>query len=409
MAPPVGLRAGSGSQGRAYRDVVADPHPDVPVPDVTEARHLFPATADRCYFNTAAVGLASRDLARTYHDAIDEWVTVGLDFARGEQAANDARVQAARLIGADPADVALIPSLSSAAGLVTAQFGTAARGDNHFPWRQLERKGYDVRQVPFRHGGLDPADVEACVDAGTRLVAFSGVQSATGHRSDIAGIGSVAREVGAIVFVDGSQMVGAVAVAEALRHVDVLATTDHKFLLNAGRGMGYCFLSRAVQERFTPINAGWRAGADPFGSFYGPSMELSQTASRFDSSISWLAAFGNRTSLRVFEQFGPETVYSRNRDLEEQLRGALTGVGWAPVALPADNRSTILRVPLGDLEPARVVHALSEQRVIVSARDGALRFSVHLYNHEDDIDELVTVLGSLGRPPVQRSTTSRPA
>lgn len=409
-----------GSQVRAYGDVVADPQPDVPVTDVTEARDLFPATANRCYLNTAAVGLASRDLARTYHDAIDEWVTVGLDFARGEQAANDARVRAARLMGADPADVALIPSLSSAAGLVTAQFGTAARGDNvvigereyssnHFPWRQLERKGYDVRQVPFRHGGLDPADVELCVDGRTRLVAFSGVQSATGHRSDVAAISSVAREVGAIVFVDGSQMVGAVAVAEALRHVDVLATTDHKFLLNAGRGMGYCFLSRAVQERFTPINAGWRAGADPFASFYGPTMELSTTASRFDSSISWLAAFGNRTSLGVFDQFGPDTVYSRNRDLEELLRGALSGAGWAPVALPAENRSTILRVPLGDLEPARLVHALSEQRVIASARDGALRFSVHLYNHEDDIDELVKVLGSLGRPPAQRSTTSRPA
>ena len=85
--------------------------------------------------------------------------------------------------------------------------------------------------------------------------------------------------------------------------------------------------------------------------------------------------------------------------LAEQLRGALTGAGWAPVALPAENRSTILRVPLGDLEPARVVHALSEHRVIASARDGALRFSVHLYNHEDDIERLVAVLGSLGRPP----------
>ena len=195
---------GTGSQVRAYRDVVADPQPDVPVTDVTEARHLFPATADRCYFNTAAVGLASHALARTYHDAVDEWVTDGLDFVRGEQAANDARAQAARLMGADPADVALIPSMSSAAGLVASQFGTAASGDNvvigereyssnHFPWRQLERKGYDVRQVPFRHGGLEPEDVEQRVDAGTRLVAFSGVQSATGHRSDIASISTLAR------------------------------------------------------------------------------------------------------------------------------------------------------------------------------------------------------------------------
>ena len=395
---------------RAYAGVVADPQPDTPTPDVTEARQLFPATADRSYFNTAAVGLASHRLAQTYHAVVDEWAARGLDFADGERAANDARALAARILGADPADVALIPSVSSAAGLVAAQLGPAGPGENvvigereyssnHFPWRQLQRKGYDVRQVPFRGGGLDPEDVEQRVDAGTRVVAFSGVQSATGHRSDIATISSLARSVGAIVFVDGSQMVGAVAVSEALRHVDVLATTDHKFLLNAGRGMGYCFLSRAMQERFTPINAGWRAGADPFTSFFGPTMELSPTASRFDSSISWLAAFGNVASLGIFERFGPDAVYARNRDLESQLRDALTGAGWDPVALPADNRSTIVSVPLGDLEPARVVDGLAQERVIASARDGALRLSVHLYNHEDDIGRLVAALGSTTRRP----------
>ena len=76
----------------------------------------------------------------------------------------------ARLIGADAADIALIPSVSSAAGLVAAQFGPAEPGQNvvigereyssnHFPWRQLAHKGYDVRQVPFRNGGLEPDDV----------------------------------------------------------------------------------------------------------------------------------------------------------------------------------------------------------------------------------------------------------
>jgi selenocysteine lyase/cysteine desulfurase len=231
-------------------------------------------------------------------------------------------------------------------------------------------------------------------------VAFSGVQSATGYRSDIEAISSIARQVEAIVFVDGSQMVGAVPVAADLRHMDVLATTDHKFLLNAGRGMGYCYLSRRVQERFTPINAGWRAGADPFASFYGPRMDLSPTASRFDSSISWLAAFGNTAALGIFDQFGADVIYARNRHLESRLRDALASAGWDPADLPAANRSTILSVPLGDQEPAAVVHALSRKGVIGSARDGALRLSVHLYNHEDDIDRLVVTLGSLDRPVV---------
>jgi len=69
------------------------------------------------------------------------------------------------------------------------------------------------------------------VDAGTQLIAFSGVQTATGHRSDIAAISGLARAVGAIVFVDGSQLVGALPVAHDLPYVEVLTAPDHKFLL----------------------------------------------------------------------------------------------------------------------------------------------------------------------------------
>ena len=387
---------------------MTDPVPAAQAAGIGDARRLFPATAGRAYFNTAAVGLASRRLADTYHQFIDEWTATGFDYSRGEQAAGAARSAVARLIGADAADIALIPSVSSAAGLVAAQFGAAGPGQsivigqreyssNHFPWRQLASKGYDVRQVPFRNGGLEPDDVAGRVDAGTRLVAFSGVQSATGHRSDIDAISGLARTAEAIVFVDGSQMIGAVPVSVDLQHVDVLVAPDHKFLLNAGRGMGYCYLSPAVQRRFTPVSAGWRAGSVPFDSFFGPQMNLSATASRFDSSISWLAAIGSQAALTVFDDFGPGTIYARNHELTTKLRAALTSIGWDPVDLPAQNHSTIISVPLGDLEPSRLLSSLSEQQVICSARDGHLRLAVHFYNHQDDIERLVTALTSANR------------
>jgi len=385
---------------------VSDLVPAAQAAGIGDARGLFPATAGRAYFNTAAVGLASGRLAEAYRAFIDEWAADGLDYGRGERAAGLARSAVARLIGADVADIALIPAVSAAAGLVAAQFGPAGPGEsivigqreyssNHYPWRLLAGKGYDVRQVPFRNGGLEPDDIARRVDGGTRLVAFSGVQSATGHRSDIAAISGLARAVGAIVFVDGSQLVGAVPVASDLRHVDVLVAPDHKFLLNAGRGMGYCYLSPAAQARFTPVSAGWRAGSSPFDSFFGPVMNLSATASRFDSSISWLAAIGNQAALAVFDDFGPGAIYARNRELTARLRAALTGIGWNPADLPAQNQSTIVSVPLGDHGAAQLLSALSEQGVICSARDGNLRLAVHFYNHEDDIERLVTALTSM--------------
>jgi kynureninase len=98
--------------------------------DVCEGRRLFPATAGRAYLNTAAVGLASRQLADAYHTFVEEWATAGLDYRRGEQAADNARSAVARLLGAEACDIALIPSVSSAAGLVAAQLGRPGPGEN---------------------------------------------------------------------------------------------------------------------------------------------------------------------------------------------------------------------------------------------------------------------------------------
>ena len=102
-------------------------------------------------------------------------------------------------------------------------------------------------------------------------------------------------------------------------------------------------------------------------------MNLSATASRFDSSISWLAAIGNQAALTVFDDFGPGTIYARNRELTASLRAALAGIGWDPAELPAQNQSTIVSVPLGGSAPSRLLGALSGQQVICSARDGNLR------------------------------------
>jgi selenocysteine lyase/cysteine desulfurase len=375
-------------------------------PDVRDARRLFPATEKVAYFNTAAVGLASRALAEAYNALLGEWTGTGFDFVRGEAAAESARRSVAALMGADASDVALIPSVSAAAGLVAAQLGPAGAGENvvigeqeyssnHFPWRQLTGKGYEVRQVPFHNGGLEPEKVAEHLDAGTRLIAFSGVQSASGHRSDIAAISALAREVGALVFVDASQMLGATTVGDQLAHLDVLAASDHKFLLHAGRGLGYCYLSPRVRDGFVPINAGWRAGAVPLESFFGPRMELSETASRFDNSISWVAAVGNEAALSVFDELEPETIYRRNAELAAAARSALADAGWPPAELPAGNQSSIVSVPLGDRDGVQVVGALKARGIVCAARDGNLRVAIHFYNHEDDIDRLARALREL--------------
>ena len=256
----------------------------------------------------------------------------------------------------------------------------------------LERKGYEIRQTPFRNGGLEPNDIEELSDYGIKLIAFSAVQTASGHRSDISSIAEIACKVEAMTFVDGAQMAGALSIAPYLDKIDVFATSDHKFLLNAARGMGYCYISKSLQDRIVPTNAGWKAGAVPFESFFGPNMQLSQTASRFDNPISWLAAIGDEAALSLFGLFGVDAVYARNIDLVRALRDRLAEIGQRPIELPAANQSTIVAIPLDDADPALLLNHLQKVGVICSARDGNLRVAVHFYNNFDDIDRLVVAL-----------------
>ncbi|MFM7532590.1 MAG: aminotransferase class V-fold PLP-dependent enzyme [Rubrivivax sp.] len=313
--------------------------------DIRSQRQLFPALERQAYFNTAAVGLGSTVLRDAYRGYQEAWLRDGLDFMRAEQAAGRARELFASLIGAAARDVALIASVSAAAGWVAAQFIQAGHGENivigaqeyssnHFPWRQLEARGYEVRQVAFRYGGMEADEVAAHVDGGTRLVAVSAIQTASGHRSDLAAIAAIVRPVGAWLFVDASQAAGAVDLAADLAHVDFLSTSDHKFLLNAGRGMGYLYIRPELQGRLLALGVGWRAAAAPLDSFFGPRMELSPTASRFDQSISWLAAIGDEACLELIHRIGPSAIFARVRELQGALRDALAEAGLAPLDMP---------------------------------------------------------------------------
>ena len=371
--------------------------------DLQAARRLFPTLGRQAYLNTAAVGLGSTRLHDAYRVFMDRWTADGLDFVQAEKAAERARDLFAALVGVAGRDVALVPSVSAAAGLVAAQFVEARPGENlvigaqeyssnHFPWRQLERRGYQIRQVPFRDGGMEADRVQACVDAGTRLVAVSAIQTASGHRSDLRALAALARPVGAWLFVDASQAAGAVDLSADMPHVDFLATSDHKFLLNAARGMGYLYIRPEIQDRLLPLSAGWRAGAVPFASFFGPRMDLSPTASRFDQSISWLAAIGDEICLELIHAIGPRAIETRVMALAAMLRTELAARGAPALSMDPERESHIVAVPLAGRDPAHVLAALKEDGVICSARDGNLRIAPHFYNDETDIRRALTAL-----------------
>jgi selenocysteine lyase/cysteine desulfurase len=367
--------------------------------DPAEVRQLFPGLEGTAYLNTAAIGVGSALSRDAWIRAGERWAEGRFDWGEAEQAGTKARGAFATLIGAQTDEIALVPSVSAGAGIVAASLPPARAGENvlvadnefssnYFPWLLLRDRGYDVRTLSVDASRWVDAYADAA-DAGTRLIAVSAVHSATGYRANVSELSRVAARSGAWLFVDACQAVGAVPIDVNAEGIDFLAASSHKFLLGS-RGTGYLFVRRSLIDRIRPMMPGWRAARKPNESFYGPTMELSATASKLDASLAWFCALVDAAAFDTLERFGFDRVLARNARLSRRLHDAVAANVASFEAFDVPSRSTIVSVPVTDAETTMA--RLASAGVVASMRAGRIRLSVHFYNLDEEIDRAARIL-----------------
>ena len=230
-------------------------------------------------------------------------------------------------------------------------------------------RGIEVECVPV-------PDVAQSVDERTGVVAVSLVQSSTGELADLDSIVDAAAAHRAWVVVDATQACGWLPV-DANR-IDLLACSAYKWLCSP-RGTAFMTVRPELAERLTPLAAGWYAGEDPYASFYGPPLRLAKDARRFDLSPAWFPWAGTAPALDVLLDIGVEAIHEHDLRLANRFR---EGLGLPP------GDSAIVSAELPEAE-----ERLSGTRVMAAARAGLLRTSWHVYNTDDDVDELLRLLG----------------
>jgi hypothetical protein len=102
---------------------------------------------------------------------------------------------------------------------------------------------------------------------------------------------------------------------------------------------------------------------------------LAPDARRFDVSRGWFPWIGATASLRLLNEWKPTGAYEAVRDMASGLAERL-GVPWYG--------GSLVCAPLDDGEAAR--QACQAAGVRASVRGTAVRFAVHVYNTETDLD-----------------------
>lgn len=333
------------------------------------------------YLDAATAGVAPRRTVRALQEDAARWGAGELDVGRYEAAVRGARGSFARLVGVDADRVAIGSQASAMASVVAASLPDGAEvlcvdGDFTSIVFPFLAQGPRLR---VRHA---PADRLAdAITAGTTLVAYSLVQSATGAVLDDEAVRRAARDAGARTLCDLTQAAGWLPV-DASRY-DVTVTSAYKWLC-APRGVGFLTVRADAQDALRPVQAGWYAGADPWSSCYGPAMELAADARRFDVSPAWQAWLGGAESLAAFADVPPEQFRDHAVGLADAFR---SGCGLPP------GGSAVVTVP--DADGTRRA-ALERAGCRVAGRAGRVRLAFHVWNDGQDVDRALGALDGLG-------------
>lgn len=372
-------------------------------------RALFDIPRDVCYLNAAGwspLPLATQAAARAAVARKGQPWKLGASFATDQH--ERARQAAARLINADPADVALTPSISygiaTAAKILDVPKGSRVivlQDDHTSPvleWQsRAEPQGLTIDTVAQPGDGDWTSAVLAAIDHPNAqppaVVSISSIHWSDGGAIDLMAVVKAAKAKAAALLVDATHGVGIMPIDVKALDPDFLFFPTYKWTLGP-YGRAFMYVARRHQdgvplEQTAPARRDVRAESK----VYFADTRYVDNARRFDMGerdhfISLeMASIG----MELVASWGAPALVERLRMLTDRIADSVKGL---PVHV-LDRRLRaphILSLGFKGGVPQALIAALADENIYVAPRLGRMRISPHAYNDEQDVDRLVGAL-----------------
>lgn len=362
-------------------------------------RDQFPVTKNLIYLNHAAVSPLPRGTAKAMQDCAADALEWGsLHYDRWLDTYDKLRTAAARLIGADSKEIALVKNTSE--GIATVARGLDWRpGDrivafreefpaNYFPWVRLGAERCYVQWLSI-NDRLEVID-QAC--RGARLLTISFVQYLGGLRADLNAIGEICRRRGCFFFVDAIQGLGAFPLDVRAAHIDALAADGHKWMLGP-EGCGILYVRKDRLDSVTPKEFGWTNVAN-YNDHASRDMTLRPDAGRYEcGTLNTIGCYGLRASIEFLLSVGVDRIAPAVQALADRLaEGALAKDYQLLCERTPATSAGIVAIHKPGEDCRKIVRELKEHRIIAAPRQSWVRFSPHFYISPDEIDQVIDAL-----------------
>lgn len=387
---------------------------------LSKARLETPACAQGLvHLNNAGASL----MPHPVHQAVLDHLQLECDIGGYEaKAHNNALLEqfydaAAGAIGGQREEIAFIENATRAWDMAFYAFDwrhgdriLTSRADyssNMISYIQVSRRyGAIIDMAPDDEGGqVDVAGLENLITDRTRLISLTHIPTNGGLINPVEQVGAIANRYGIPYLVDACQSVGQMPVDVNAIGCDMLSTTGRKYV-RGPRGTGFLWVRKAWIEKLEPPfldnhAATWTTVDD---------IEIRSDARRFEN---WECYFAGKIGLGVALDYGRELgiseTWERIQSLSQSLRDALSRTPNVTVWDTGPNKCGIVTFSKKGVDPNRIKSSLADRKINVSVSsrqltredlaaakvDILVRASVHYFNTEEELDQLVAVVRAL--------------
>ena len=340
---------------------------------------------------------------------------------RATTAFEGARVKLAKFIGApDSAELVWTRGTTEAINLVASSWGMDTLGDgdeillsslehhsNIVPWQLVaSRTGARLRYIEMDEQGRLILDYlpELLTDR-TRMVAVSHISNALGTVNPIREIVDQAKQVGALVLVDGAQAVPHRRVDVQELGCDFYAFSGHKMC--GPTGSGGLWARRSLLESMPP----YQGGGEMIRMVERDMSTWAEIPHKFEAGTPNIAgAIALGSAADFLDEVGFDAIAEHERELLSYALERLDDMGGITVYGPTDldERSGVISFTMGDAHPHDISTILDSRGIAIRAGhhcaqlvmqhfgiSATARASFYLYNSTDDVDRLIEGLASV--------------
>jgi cysteine desulfurase len=318
----------------------------------------------------------------------------------------DAREQTAAILGALPEEIiftscgsesdntAIMSALSTGKDKVHIVTSRVEHPAVKVLCNELAKQGYRVTEIPVdREGHLDMDRYKESLTPGTAIVSLMWANNETGVIFPVEEAARMARDRGILFHTDAVQAAGKIPIDLQNSAIDMLSISGHK--LHAPKGIGVLYVRKGT--KFSPFlvgghqELGRRGGTENTASIIALGKACELALNRMEEENTKVKALRDKLETELLRRVpksringgGAERLPNTTSISFESIEGESILLLMDEFGICASSGSACTS---GSLQPSHVLRAMG---VPFTMAHGSIRFSLSVYNTEEEIDFVI--------------------